>query len=176
LFNVSYRQLNFSYIAHVARQVRTWVNIDNISSCTKKTISTWNNSSRNLLIKKTNPPINQNYTTPPELPDDMLSLRIFKDLFWHFDRVLRQYEVTKGVKSRNSRSAENWQSWRDFLWCATILWPEWRFGSAIEIVVRFYVAWRDFTEGSGRILGFQRNRGAILFGVARFFTQKIFPI
>jgi len=47
--------------------------------------------------------------------DDMLSLRIFQDLFWHFTRVLRQYEVTKGVKSRNSGRAKNRRSWRDFV-------------------------------------------------------------
>jgi len=32
--------------------------------------------------------------------DDMFSLRNFMDLFWHFDRVLKQLEGSRGVKKQ----------------------------------------------------------------------------
>jgi len=91
----------------------------------------------------------------------MLSLRNFLDLFWHFDRVYKQFEVSRGVKSKKLSRAELNKSWRDFLvpWHdflgrETCFWED-------QIVTRFPVSWCDFEKDLEHELGFKTNRGAI---------------
>jgi len=108
--------------------------------------------------------------------DDMLSLRNFLDIFWRFDRVHKQYEVPRGVKSKKLWRAELNKSWRDslvswhnFLGREACFWED-------LIMTRFPVSWRDFEKDLEHKLGFKTNRGAILPTVARFWLQKIFYI
>jgi len=78
--------------------------------------------------------------------DDMLSLRNFLHLFWHFDRVHKQFEVPSGVKSKKLWRAELNKSWRDFL----VSWHDFLGREACfledQIVTRFPVSWRDFEK------------------------------
>jgi len=65
----------------------------------------------------------------------MLSLRNFYYLFWHFDRVLRQYEVSRGVKKL--WRVESNKSWHDINNCDTIFWAE-------RHVFKLLKSWHDF--------------------------------
>jgi len=72
---------------------------------------------------------------------------------------MRQYEVTRGVKSRNSRSVGNWQSWRDFVTRMKVWFCHWDCGTIYGGVARF--CWW---------------RGAISTIVAWFWAQSDLPI
>jgi hypothetical protein len=45
---------------------------------------------------------------------------IFRTYFDHFDRVMRQYEVSRGVKSKKFGRTKSFKSWRDLLSRETI--------------------------------------------------------
>ena len=95
---------------------------------------------------------------------------------WHFDRVHKQFEVPRGVKSKKLWRVELNKSWHDFL----VLWHDFLGREAWfwedQIVTRFPVSWRDFEKDLEHELGFKTNCGAILSTVARFWLQEIFPI
>jgi len=108
--------------------------------------------------------------------DDMLSLRNFMDLFWHFDRVHKQFEVPRGVKSKNLWRTESNKSCHNFLSRDAIFEEEWNVCEKTKIVTRFPKSSRDFKKDLEHELGFKANRGAIFSTVTRFWLQKIFPI
>ena len=101
-----------------------------------------------------------------------------KQLCWCFYWVCSNFRQSGGVKSRNSRSAGNRKSWRDFEWRGAILWPEWRFCSATEIVVRFLVVWRDFRRVQNCLFKLKSvpNTGVTIFGDLKcdFETWRLF--
>jgi len=110
--------------------------------------------------------------------DDMLLLRTFLDLFWHFDKVHKQFEVPRGVKSKKLWRAKLNKSWRDFL----VPWHDFLGREACfwedQIVTRFPVSWRDFEKDLEHELGFKTNRDAIYsnrgwdFGFRKYFLFK----
>jgi len=91
----------------------------------------------------------------------MLSLRNFLDLFWHLDRVHKQFEVPRGVKCNKFWRAELNKSWRDSL----VLWHNFLGREAYfwedQIKTRFPVSWRDFEKDLEHELRFKTNCGAI---------------
>jgi len=93
--------------------------------------------------------------------DGMLSLRNFLDLFWHFDRVHKQFVVHMGVKSKKLWRVELNKLWRDSL----VSWHDFLGREACfledQIMTRFPVSWRDFKKDLEHELGFEKNRGAI---------------
>jgi len=108
--------------------------------------------------------------------DDMLSLRNFLDLFWHFDRVHKQFEVPRGVKSKNLWRTESTKSCHDFVSRDAIFVAEWNVWEKTKIVTRFPKSWCNFKKDLEHKLGFKANRGAISATMTRFWLRKILPI